>query len=411
MSTINERCAQAIVDGANWLAHTARVVSPADQFDDPRAYPHQNYDGAVRTEYDTKTRRWEINGPVWHTGQAIRSLLIAHRRTGDASLLEASRAMSGFVLRNIVDTPGEPNHGLLLSYEGDNFTVNNQVLFETLAGLLDLAEIDNDQSLLDAARLVADFVLDRCYLPEEGLIVDHYHVAESRPYRDPDNPLPGRIMLDDAVLPQLARATGNPHYTDVFLAMAERALREENPAGNWIVFPPWHQRTGRIHIRAAWWWGYPMLSAYDLTGDDRFWQAALRVGDWFLANQTLDGGFYYSPLTDGRHTAFGLASSGSAVASIIWHELYLRTGEPKYRDAIRRAVRFLLPTQFAQENDDPNIRGALWETMNVPDGSPCPGFLIRDISTIFMIRAFDKLLTSSDVLEGELASLDNTMPW
>lgn len=400
---------QALIDAARWLAFTARIQSDSDGFEDPRSYPTPGYLGAVRNEYDTKTGIWSLNGPVWHTGQAIRAVLIAWRRSGDDTLLEAARAMGDYVARNIVDEPGHPNHGLLLAYEGDNVTVNNQTAMETLPGLFDLAAATGEGRWIDIARTAADFVL-RGFNAREGLVADHYHVEEQRFIIDPDNVLPGRIILDDAALVTLSDLTGDDRYRNAFVAMAERALREEDPPGNWIVFPPWHRDTGRLHIRCSWWWGYPMLTAYDLTGDERFLQAGIRAARWYLDHQNLDGGFYYSPLRDGRHGSFALATSGSAVASIVWADLYERTGDKRYREAIQRSLRFLAAAQFSQRCGDPNIRGALWETLNVPDGSGSPGFRVRDIAPIFAVRAWDRLLDAG-LFDDEIAPLDNAMPW
>lgn len=412
MSEIERRCTQLILDGAKWLARTALVNSLEDKFEDPRSYPSTDYRGAVRNEYDTKSAKWLINGPVWHTGQAIRALLIAWHRTNDSLLLDACERMGEYVVRNIVRVTEDPGGLLLLAYEGDNVTVNNQTVFETVPGLLDLAETLGDDRLVEQVCGVADFVIDGGFLSEEGLIVDHYHVDDARFIGDPDNPLPGRPLLDDSALHHLAKVSGRERYTDVFIAMAERAVREEDPEGTWIVFPPWHPSTGRAHIRTSWWWGYPLITAYDISGDAKFWEASLRVGDWYLAQQNLDGGFYYSPRTNGKHSSFGLATSGAAVASIVWSELFARTGHEKYRDAINRSVRFLLAAQFGQDNEDVNTRGALWESPNAPDGSGCPGYYVRDIATIFAIRALDCVLSSETVLlqEGKV-SWDDSMPW
>jgi hypothetical protein len=386
------------------------MKSPQDPYEDPRSYPTTGYVGAIRNEYNTKTHTWYLNGPVWHTGQAIRALVIAYRHTSDDALLQVCADMGDYIVRNIVDDPGGPNHGLLLAYEGDNVAVNNQIVFETIPGLLDLAEVLDDRSWVDHASRAADFTLGG-FLPEEGLLVDHYHVDEARFVGDPDNPYPGRPALDDAALHLLAQATGQDKYNEVFLSIADRTVREEDPLGTWIIFPPWDYRTGRMHIRTSWWWGYPMLKAYDISNDPRFWQAALRVGDWYLEQQNLDGGFYYSPQVQGKHSSFGLATSGAAVASIIWSELFTRTGDKRYRDAINRSVRFLITAQFSQDVDDPNIRGALWESPNAADGSGCPGYYIRDIATIFAIRALDKVLGIEGLLEEGPIRWDDSMPW
>ena len=405
---------QRLLAAARWLADTARIVPGRDDVHDPYDYPVPDgagYLGAVRNEYDTRSGIWSLNGPVWHTGQAMRAVLIAWRRTQDPTLLEAALAMGEYVARNVVSDPNDPNRGLLLAYEGDNVTINNQTALETLPGLFDLADATGDERWLDLARQAGDFVVQG-YLPDEGLIPDHYHVADARFVPDPDNPYPGRIMLDDAALVTLTERTGDVRYRDAFLGMAERGLREEDPPGNWIVFPPWHADTGRIHIRCSWWWGRPMLTAFDLTGDRRFFDAAVRAGQWYTDHQNLDGGFYYAPLRNGRHGSFALATSGSAVAAILWAELYARTGDPAYLESIGRSLRFLAAAQFTSSDgdDDPNVRGALWETLNVPDGTTKPGHRVRDIASIFAVRAYDRLLTDG-LAADEVAPLHISMPW
>ena len=412
MTSGRMRVKQLLQDAAHWLAETARIRGPGDPFVDARSYPVPlgGYVGAVRNEYDTRTNEWSLNGPVWHTGQAIRAVLIAYRHDGDASLLDAACAMGEYVVRNIVSDPSDSNNGLLLAYEGDNVTVNNQTAFETLPGLFDLAEITGEQDWVGHARRAADFAL-KGFNTSEGLLADHFHVDERRFIIDPDNVLAGRITLDDSALATLSNLTGDSHYRDVFLAMAERALRDEDPPGTWIVYPPWHRDTGRLHIRASWWWGFPMLTAFDLTGDERFLDAAVRAGDWYLAQQHLDGGFPYAPLVSGTHGSFALATSGSAVSIIIWANLFHRTGDDRYREPIRRSLRFLAAAQFASDAADLNVRGALWETLNVPDGTVAPGYRIRDIAPIFAIRACDTLLGQADLIPDEIEPLSNTMPW
>jgi len=155
---------------------------------------------------------------------------------------------------------------------------------------------------------------------------------------------------------------------------------------------------------------HPLLTAHDLTGDRRFFDAALRAGQWYLRHQNLDGGFYYATLRDGRHGSFALATSGSAVAAILWAELYARTEDPVYREAIGRSLRFLAAAQFGDQADDPNVRGALWETLNVPDGTTRPGHRVRDIASIFAVRAYDRLI-ADQLAPDDVAPLDNAMPW
>ncbi len=414
-----EACETALRQGAAWLIEQAQIPvggRTSAPFDDPLAYPHGDYAGAIRTEYDTKTRRWGANGPTWHAGQAICAILVVERRLGDARYRAAALAAGEFVLRERLTEPAEVA-GMLLTYEGDNIHVNVEVGFEGISGLLDLHTATGDRRWLDASRDAADALLGG-YLPEEGLARDHYHVGRGEFVGDPENPNPGRAMLDDATLAKLAAATGDERYADLFLTMADRLLREEGPTGTWLRFPPWRPELGRVHGRKSWWWGWPLLAAYDLAqarGDanaERFLAGATRAAEWYLRGQNLDGGAYYTPNTAGQHNSYGLCTSVSAVSILFWADLWRRTGDPRWLPAIRRAVGYLLRAQFAPDVEDPNVRGAFFESPNKPDGSLAPGFQVRDIATIFGIRALDTVLDIPELLavEGEEWA-DTTMKW
>src|SRR6476620_4525440 len=135
-----EACETALRQGAAWLVEQAQIPAggrASAPFDDPLNYPHGDYAGAIRTEYDTKTRRWGVNGPTWHAGQAIIAILVAERRLGAARYRNAALAAGEFVLRERLTAPAEVA-GMLLAYEGDNVHVNVEVGFEGISGLLDL---------------------------------------------------------------------------------------------------------------------------------------------------------------------------------------------------------------------------------------------------------------------------------
>jgi len=84
-------------------------------------------------------------------------------------------------------------------------------------------------------------------------MLDHYSLSRREFFHDPENAVAGRAVLDDAVLLRLSDATGDRRYREVFLAMADRLLEEEGPAGTWLRFPPWREEVGRIHNRKQLW--------------------------------------------------------------------------------------------------------------------------------------------------------------
>ncbi len=401
----------AIERGADWLANVAQLRSREQVFEDPKHYPHVDYTGAMRTEYDTRTQIWSMNGPAFHTGQAIRALLVAARRLTDDRYVDSAKLGAEFLLRERITEEDHPHRGLLLSLEQNHDEVNIQVTFEALSGLIDLYDRTGDRRYLAVVQENANLLVDHAYLPDERLMKDHYSLGRRGFIGDCENDLPGRAMVDDAVLLKLADRTGDDRYRRIFLSMADRLIEEEGPPGTWLRFPPWRPSEGRIHGRKNWWWGYPLLAAFDVTGDERYFQAGKRAGDWYLEEQNLDGGFYYTPSPDRRHNSYGLCTSVVACAVIYWAELWKRLGDQKYQDGISRGVGFLLAAQFSDDVEDANVRGAFFESPHPPDGSLAPGYQVRDIATIFSIRALDAVLEIPGLVEEGRAWADTSMEW
>jgi len=48
-----------------------------------------------------------------------------------------------------------------------------------------------------------------------------------------------------------------------------------------------------------------------------------------------------------------------------------------------------------REVRDPNLRGAVIEAVEAPDGSDASPYYLRDLSTIFFVQAASRLLTGS----------------
>ncbi len=80
-----------------------------------------------------------------------------------------------------------------------------------------------------------------------------------------------------------------------------------------------------------------------------------------------------------------------ASAAILWLDLFQETKDDKWRAAARRALRYCLSMQF-REVQDPNLKGALLETMLPPNGSDRSPFFVRDSATIYFIQAACKFL-------------------
>lgn len=379
-----------------WLIDVAQireeVVPPAAE---TRGLCHRRWQGAMRGEYSAAERTWSFFCPVWHTGQAVKALVLAHRALGDAAWLEAARLGAGFIGAERVSDPADEDHGLIFAYEDLPDVVNTSAVLECLDGLLHLADDTGESCYRQWALAALDWVGRRAYQAGSGLFRDCYRPAERR-FVDPgwnDQPRhhAGRPLLDDALFLSGHRLTGNAAWRKIFLETADRLLADEDPPGNWVAFLPCQREAGRIHPRHAYWWGLPMLAGWESTGDDRYRACALRAAAWYQRALRRDGGLLRNTYIDFGTDSFGHATSGAACAAIVFHQVERVLGDGRHRADRDRALRFCLDMQF-RDVEDPNLAGAILEKVLPPGHSDRSPYHLRDLGTIFFVQAAARVL-------------------
>ncbi len=378
----------------SWLVEIAQVKTEGLTVEKNRGgHPTAYWKGAIRGEYSVAAKEWSFFCPMWHTGQAIKALVMASRVLNDDSLLGAARDSADFIAHNRVNDESDPDYGMLLAYEDFPDLVNTSAVLETIDGLFYLADATNDLTYSEWAVAAARWVLKTMYLPGEGLVMDWYHPAERRVVEN--NSLsknyPGRPLADDAVLLKAARASSDPKLRDAFYEIIDRLIREEDPPGNWIAFGPCSRSAGSIHPRHAYWWGRPMVAAYRDSGQGCYLQTALRAGEWYAAAQRRDGGILRGTYVDFKTDSFGHATSGTACAVLMYHDLWKLTQDPKWIPLIKRGLRYCMKMQFVKP-EDPNLKGAILEKVKMPNGTDQSPYYVRDLGSIFFIQAASDLL-------------------
>jgi hypothetical protein len=375
-------------------------------------YDFSSWRGAM-LEYVATGRRWWGFGPTWHTGQAVKSLVLAHRVLGDPKLLEFAREGAEFLLRERIKDPQDPDFGALLAYEADGgagaLLTNTSGMLEALDGLMYLGDQTGDPAYWDAAIACLTWIERRAFIRDQGLFYDRFSTRE-RTVGTLSNPLlgklPGRPLLDDGVFLKGYRKTGNRSFRDVFFRTADRLMQEEDPPGNWIRFPPASSTRGTIHPRHAFWWGRPMVMAWQeakaegATSEhreaDAYLQCARRSADWYVNAQRKDGGFFRGTYLDFKTDSFGHATSGVLSACSLWRDLIVAGAGDEYREPLRLALSFGLSMQF-KTVEDPNLRGAILEKVNPPNGTDRLPYNVRDLASIFYVQA-----VSMAVMDGLL---------
>jgi rhamnogalacturonyl hydrolase YesR len=373
------------IRACDWISDVAQVTDTK-----------LGYHGVIKGEYDTKSKEWKFYGPFWHTGQAVRLLLKAHAMTGKEKYLKHALMGGEYMIREQnKDKKDKRYYGFIHHKEAPMANTASQL--EGFCALYDLYQTTHDNKWNESFHMAIDWVANNVYLKGEGLFHNGYS-----PIRDELTPVStARPTNDDAMFLYAYKKFNNPLYLEIFKEVADRLLKDENPPGNWIIYPPCNPLAfdgkGSIHTRHAWWWGYPMLEAYDTFKDKKYLNAAIRAGDWYINNSNIDGGYYYHTTPEGHnHLSFDFSTSAVGCAVIMWCNLWKRLKHTKYVNAIERALGFLLRAQFNPDVKDPNVKGAFFEGYLPPDGTLEPGFYLRDIATVFPACAILTILETFD---------------
>lgn len=378
-----------------WLTEVAQVRDSAVTGVDTRGMIFNDWRGAMRGEYFTTTRHWEFFCPIWHTGQAIKALVMASRALDDPALLAAAEYSGEFLLRNRVADPADPNHGMLAAYEDLPDGVNTSAVLEALDGLFFLHEATGDSKWREAALAALDWVGRKTYCPGEGLFHDVYHPKSDRfvPHRKEwANRDLRRPLIDDAIFLKGYRLDGNPRFRAIFFETAERLLREETPTGGWMSYHPSNAFAGTLHPRCVYWWGLPMLDAWQESGDERYLECAQRSARWYAQALRRDGSLFRETDRDFRTPGFGHCTSGAACAAIFFQRMIREADGREWEEPLARALSYCARMQL-RETADPNLRGVILEKVLPPDGTDRLPYHIRDLGTIFYIQAVAPLLS------------------
>ena len=351
---------------------------------------HQHWRGALRGEYRASTHQWDFFCPVWHTGQAIKSLVWAAQAFDRPGLLDAARLGADFIGTARIADQSSPHYGLILGFEDFGDKSSTSAVLEALDGLWVLADATGDARYAEWANAAALWEARNSYLGE-GLFRDQFNV-KSWSYMPPSASAkkPGRPLNDDAIFLKAAARTGDPKLRAIFYEVAERLLRDEDPPGNWINYGPCNAATGMIHPRQAYWWGRPMIDAFRDSHDPRYLACARRAGEWYQSAMRLDGGLFRGTRRDFRTDSFSHATSGVACAVLLWEELWKETHEDTWLGSIRTGLDFCRMMQLRNVSD-PNLKGAVIEGVEAPDGTDASPYYVRDLAAIFFVQAAARL--------------------
>ena len=354
-------------------------------------------EGHSRCDYEMITGEWGAYEEMWHTGQLIQGLLAAYRTTGrNEALRHARRAGDWWVGQTFPEE--HPLHGYLNGAHGNRLgaLINTTTIMDGTPGLFDLTAATGDSVYAQVATDAGAWILDHLYIPEERLsynIVDA-ETGEIWRARSPHAQHQGRpFELRFAARPNaegylwadMYRFTGEQRYLNAFLEVCDGLIARQSDNGWWMDFEPNDNRAGKIHARFNTWNAEALLEAYDLSGDKKYLQAALRTGEALARIQQSNGVIFYQSYTDGNHDRRSPCGSGTSFAGILWLRLH-QLGAGDFADNIRRALDFTLTNQFPLDHPDPNLAGGYLEIRQKESKGHRLKVIFRDISTSFGLR-------------------------
>ena len=386
---------ESLTLACDWMIN--RSMCPVEKIppeQNPYKYSYPDWTGAAR-EYNARERCWTVFGPLWHTGQMIKALVLASQVLRDDRLILSAKTAADFILRARISDADDPDCGAILAEENAQPYISaTSCMLESLDGLVHLSEHTGNEFYWQVVLDALDWAGQKQFIPDEGLFFDDYDFNKRKARSSPNTLLhnvPGRPLIEDGIYLKAYQKTGSYNFNEIFFKVADRLLEEEYPSGNWINFPPCDQIAGIMHPRQAFWWGRPMVMAWKESDDRKYLDCATRSANWYKQAQRLDGGMFRTTNVDFKTESYGNATSGVLSACCLWRDLIVQGQGNDFIHNFKLALKFAHSMQFKTVSDK-NIHGAILEKVLPPDGSDSLPYYIRDLGTIFYIQALSQAI-------------------
>jgi len=179
--------------------------------------------------------------------------------------------------------------------------------------------------------------------------------------------------------------TGDDKYRQIFIELCESLVKKQGPEGLWMDFMPNHKAEGSFHPRFNLWYAESLLEGYDLSGDRRYLEAALKTARMYAKYQKKEGTIYYENYLDGTSNENSVCGSAVAFAGILWLRLLHFGVGDEFREHIEKSLTFVLKNRFASGHPDPNLAGAVLNTRTRHRKGKI-WLVNRDVGTSFGLR-------------------------
>ncbi len=351
--------------------------------------------GKSRCDYNLLQGKWFVYEAPWHTGQIIYGLLRAHDVTGTQKYLNnAKRAGDWWVGLEIKDHP--VLKGMVNSIHGDY--IEDQIVFATTsdgtAGLFYLYDKTGDEKYARVPTQAGQWMLEHMYVPSHGVFYDVVDaktgqvLKENSPFWEgkEDQKLydVSRPNNEGSLFKDMYEYSKDEKYNKVFIELCESLVEKQGPEGLWMDFMPNDKESGSFHPRFNLWYAESLLEGYELTGDKRYLEAALKTGRLYSKFQQPDGTIYYKNYLSGKSNRNSISGSTVAFAGIVWLRLLEYGVGEEFKENIEKSLEWTLKNRFSTDHPDKNLAGSFFEIRTRrKDGL---WITLRDIATSFSLR-------------------------
>jgi rhamnogalacturonyl hydrolase YesR len=352
-------------------------------------------DGKARGDYSLTDGTWSDYEPAWHTGQTINALVAAYKVTHDERYLAAAKKSGDWWIGlEIKDHP--TLKGMVRAIHGDGI---NNIVFATISdgtpGLFHLYDVTKDPKYAAVPTSAGEWMLNNMYVPDKRVFYDNVDPTTGDVMRDrsPFWPDKKEQSLFDVARPNnegslfrdIYLYTKEEKYKNIFVELCESLVEKQDKYGLWMDFTPNDKQFGFFHPRFNLWYAESLIDGFEMTGNKKYLEAALRTLRTYQKAMKEDGTFYYINLVDGKYIEGSVTGSATAFCGILWTRVIKLGAGEEFSKSLDIALRWILRNRFSPSHPDSNLRGAVIDTRGKRKNGTY-SLVQRDVGTSFGLR-------------------------
>lgn len=361
-----------LINAQNDLNSKESLLKAIKETADCAAFVLLDDSGKSRCDYNLTEGKWYDYEPPWHTGQLIYALVDAYKITGNKKYLQrAVKAGDWWCSLQIKDHP--KLKGMLNAIHGDGI---NNIVFATITdgtgGLFKLYDATKNKKYADVPTSAGEWMLNNMYVSEHKIFYDNVNPASGEVMKtySPFWPEKKEQTLYDVARPNnegslyrdMFTYTKNEKYKKIFVELCESLVEKQDEHGLWMQFMPNSIKDGTFHPRFNLWYAESLIDGYELTGEKKFLNAAVKTMRTYQKAMQKDGTFYYVNYLNGGYNENSVTGSATAFSGILWIRLLkLGVGE-EFAKSLEKAAEWVVKNRFSVNHPDKNLRGAVIDT-------------------------------------------------